>query len=312
LVKSRLAHRTILPKDLWSLKGIIGSGIDSSVYKDKIEELWGRRPLDVYSCTEGGVIATQAWDYQGMTFVPSLNFLEFIPEDELIKWQMDRSYKMKTLLLSEVEPGNNYEIVITNFHGGSLVRYRIGDMIKITSLSNDKLGIGIPQMVFERRVDDVIDLAFIKLSEKTIWQIIEKSGVSYNDWVAFRNIGEIGLRILIEPSDGVKISESDLSQFIFNELTKLDDVKAVNPSDSSDMVDFKVSVLYLPKGSFSNYMRQRQNEGADPAHIKPPHINPSPKILSALLGEAEETIVVTKTVKAHQHIQDAVITDKGK
>ena len=75
----------MLPKDFWSLKGIIGSGVDSWVYKDKIKELWGKNPLDLYSCTEGGVIATQTWDYDGMTFIPNLNFLEFIPEDEQIK-----------------------------------------------------------------------------------------------------------------------------------------------------------------------------------------------------------------------------------
>jgi hypothetical protein len=70
MVKSRLAGRPMLPKDLWSLRGIIGSGVDSWVYKDKIKECWGINPLDLYSCTEGGVIATQAWDYGGMTFIP--------------------------------------------------------------------------------------------------------------------------------------------------------------------------------------------------------------------------------------------------
>ena len=61
------------------------------------------------------------------------------------------------------------------------------------------------------------------------------------------------------------------------------------------MIDFKVSVSYLPKGTFDNYTAQRQAQGADLAHLKPPHINPSDKILSLLLGETEETIVVTKT-----------------
>jgi len=79
IIKSRIAGRSMLPKDLWDIKGIITSGLDSSVYKDKIKEYWGRYPLDVYANTEGGVIATQTWDYEGMTFIPNLNFLEFIP-----------------------------------------------------------------------------------------------------------------------------------------------------------------------------------------------------------------------------------------
>ncbi len=177
LIKSKLARRPMLPKDLWSVKGIICSGLDSWVYRDKIKELWGRYPLDVYTSTEGGFIATQTWDYDGMTFIPNLNFLEFIPEEEHFKWQLNHSYKPKTVLLDEVKAGENYELVITNFHGGALVRYRIGDMVRITSLRNEKLGIDIPQMVFERRADDLLDFVVIRLTEKTIWQAIENTGI---------------------------------------------------------------------------------------------------------------------------------------
>jgi hypothetical protein len=305
LVKTRLIGRPILPKDLWSLKGMLGSGVDSGIYKEKIKELWGRKQLDLYTSTEGGVLATQTWDYEDLTFIPNLNFFEFIPEDELLKWEMDRSYKMKTILLDEVKPGECYEIVITSLHGGSLARYRIGDMIKITSLRNEKLGINIPQMAFERRVDDVIDLAFVKLNEKGIWQAIEKTGVPYNDWIAFKEPGEIELRVLIEPRNSSSISEIDLSQMIYHELTKLDNnAKTLNPSDSADMVDLKVNVSYLPKGSFDNYTRERQAQGADLAHLKPPHINPSARVLTLLLGETEENIVVIKNDKKSKTTSD--------
>lgn len=295
LIKSRLAHRQILPRDIWSLKGILGSGVDSGVYKEKVKELWGKVPLDLYTSTEGGIIATQTWDYSDMTFIPSLNFFEFIPDDELLKWQMDSSYKMKTRLLDEVRPGENYEIVITGLHGSSLVRYRMGDMIRITSLRNDKLGINLPQMAFEQRVDDVVNFAFIRLNEKAIWQAIEKSGVSYNDWIAYKIPGDTELNILIEPKDSINVNELDLSQAIFHELTKSDEkAKTLIPGDYADMIDFKVKVSYLPKGSFDNYTAKRQSEGADLAHLKPPHLNPSEKVLSLLIGVTEETGVVSK------------------
>ncbi|MFC1995932.1 GH3 auxin-responsive promoter family protein [Chloroflexota bacterium] len=172
LVKSKLARRSMLPKDLWPVKGIMSGGLDSGVYRDKIKELWGKYPLDVYAGTEGGIIATQTWDYDGMTFIPSLNFLEFIPEKEYFKWQLDHNYQPKTVLLDEVQSGENYEIVITNFHGGAMIRYRPGDMVRITSLRNEKLGIDIPQMIFEGRADAIIDFDVIRLTEKVIWQAI--------------------------------------------------------------------------------------------------------------------------------------------
>jgi len=99
LLKSKLARRPMLPKDIWSVKGIMCGGLDSVVYKDKIKHLWGRSPLDVYASTEGSIIATQIWDYDSMAFIPNLNFLEFIPEKEHFKWQLDHSYQPKTVLL---------------------------------------------------------------------------------------------------------------------------------------------------------------------------------------------------------------------
>ena len=168
LIKSKLANRPMLPKDLWSLKVIASMGTDSTIYKERIKDLWGRTPLEVYGNSETTVVATQTWDYDGMVFFPNLNFLEFIPEREHFKWQINHSYQPKTVLLDEVKVGENYELVITSFHGGAMVRYRVGDMIRITALRNEKLNIDIPQMVFERRADDLIDLGFMRLTEKVI------------------------------------------------------------------------------------------------------------------------------------------------
>jgi hypothetical protein len=176
---SKMAGRSMLPKDLWSLKLIVSMGTDCTIYRDKITELWGRVPLEVYGNTESIVLATQTWDYNGMVFFPNLNFLEFVPEKEYVKWQLDHDYQPKTILLDEVKAGENYELVITNFHGGAMVRYRIGDMIRITELKNDRLSIRLPQIAFERRADDLIDLGFMRLTERVIWQAIENTGIPY-------------------------------------------------------------------------------------------------------------------------------------
>jgi hypothetical protein len=297
LLKSRLAKRQILPKDIWSIKGIIGSGVDSIVYQDRIEKLWGRRPLDIYSSTEGGVISTQTWDYGSMTFIPNLNFLEFIPEEEHFKLQMDGSYQPKILLLDEVKAGENYELVISNFHGGAMVRYRIGDMVKITSLQNEKLGIKHPQIVFERRVDGLLDFMVVRLTEKTIWQALETTGIAYEDWIAYKKPGEPVLCVLIEPKNGLETNKEDITRALQAEILRANDgeqhITAVL-DDLTDMIDFSVEVEILPNGTFAKYTAQKKAEGADLAHLKPPHINPPAEVLSLLSAETEEIIVVTK------------------
>ncbi|MEE9399812.1 MAG: GH3 auxin-responsive promoter family protein [Dehalococcoidales bacterium] len=301
MAKSKLARRPMLPKDLWSVKGIMSGGLDSGVYREKIKELWGRYPLDTYSSTEGGIIATQTWDYESMTFIPNLNFLEFIPEKEHFKWRLDPGYQPKTVLLDEVKTGENYEIVITNFHGGALVRYRPGDMIRITSLRNEKLGINIPQMVFERRADDLLDFVFIRLTEKTIWQTIENSGIAYEDWTAYKKDGEPVLSLSIELKDGYQGSDVDIAATIREQIIKSDNDRGTESlirDDFASMIDFQVEVNLLPRGAFTNYMSQRQAEGADLAHLKPPHINPSTKVLSLLTAKPEVAPEVKVGVEA--------------
>jgi hypothetical protein len=291
MARSKLARRPMLPKDLWSLRGIISSGLDSSVYRDRIKELWGCYPLDIYSATEGGFMATQTWDSEGMTFIPTLNFFEFIPEEEHFKSKLDPSYQPKTLLLDELKAGENYEVVITNFYGGALVRYRIGDMVKITSLRNEKLDIDIPQMVFERRVDGLLDFFVVRLTEKNIWQAIESTGIAYEDWTAYKDPGEPVLKLFIELKNGSRVSEEDIARMIYKKLMESDDEKAsLLDDDFVDAIGFKVQVNLLPPGTFASYTAQRQAEGADLAHLKPPHINPPPKVLFLLLGHQKAAV----------------------
>ena len=286
LIKSKLARRPMLPKDLWTLKVISSMGTDSTIYKGRIKDLWGRVPLEVYGNSETTVIATQTWDYDGMVFFPNLNFLEFIPEKEHFKWQLNHSYQPKTVLLDEVKAGENYELVITNFHGGAMVRYRVGDMIRITALRNEKLNIDIPQMVFERRADDLIDLGFMRLTERVIWQAIENARIPYRDWTARKEVGEAAkLHLYLELDDNYIATEEDVAIAVYEQIKKLEDGLYIYKDLASleRLIGFKpIEVTLLPTGVFTNYKNQRQAEGAELAHLKPPHINPSDKVLSLL------------------------------
>jgi len=290
LVKSKLARRPMLPKDLWSVKLIGGGGADCTIFGKRVEELWGRRPLEAYGGTEGGMCATQTWDYEGMTFFPNLNFFEFIPEREWFKWQLDNSYQPKTVLLDEVKAGEIYEIVITNFHGGILTRYRVGDMIKISSLRNEKLNIDIPQMVFHSRADDLIDISgFGRLTEKIVWEAIENAGIPYADWTVRKEVlGDRALlHIYLELKDDYITSEGGIAASIYEQLAKLDSkyhwkVYDLWGDTASALGLEPVEVTLLPQGAFRRYISQRQAEGAALGHLKPPHINPSDAVLSQL------------------------------
>jgi len=305
LAKSRLAGRPMLPRDLWAVKGIIGGGTDAAVFKKRVDELWGRVPLEVYAGSEGGIYAVQAWDCSEMTFVPNLNFFEFIPEREHFKWQVDHTYRPKTVLLDEVVAGEAYEVIVTNLHGGALTRYRVGDVVRITSLRNEAAGIDIPQMVFERRADDLIDIAgFGRLTERVIWEAIETSGVPYIDWTARKElVGEQAvLHVYIEPARFPAPSESAFAAALYRQFRELDkrynfNIYSIFGEEEEPPADLPLRISYLPAGAFSRYILRRQNEGADLGHLKPPHINPSDAVIANLAEPAVEVERVTAEAK---------------
>ncbi len=284
LIKSKIARRGLLPKDIWRLKGISTGGADAKIYGKLIEHYWGVRPLEVYGNTESGIsiIATQLWDYGGMAFLPHSDFLEFIPQEDSIKSRKDPNYKLRTLLLNEVRAGQVYEIVMTNFRGGAFIRYRPDDLIRIVSLKNEKLGVDTPQMVFYSRASDVIDLAgFARLTERAVWQAIENSGVKYNDWAMRKEIEAQHpiLRLYLELKDEER-GEEEIVDAIHQSLKEIDS----NYNDIEKMLQLKpLRMTTLSSGTFQRYILKQQKEGADLGQLKPRHMNPSDETIDNLL-----------------------------
>jgi F0F1-type ATP synthase gamma subunit len=170
-------------------------------------------------------------------------------------------------------------------------------MIRITSLRNERLGIELPQMVFERRADDLLDFVFVRLTEKTIWQAIENTGIAYEDWTAFKKEGQPVLSLYLELRNGYQSSETEIAAAIREQVLRSDsqnkDTKELYRDDFANMIDFKVEVNVLSPGAFAHFTEQRQAEGADLAHLKPPHINPSQRVLELLMQKPTEAVRVS-------------------
>ena len=284
LLKSKLAKRRMLPKDLWKPKGITSGGTDSEIYRNQINKLWGLEPLVVYGSTEMGIVTMQSWDRRGMTFLPDVVFLEFITENDSLRSREDSTYQpKKTLLLDEIEPGNKYELIITDFHGGAYTRYRTRDLLRVISRSNKELNIQLPQVAFHSRLDDVIDLAgFTRLTESIIWQAISQSKFGYTDWTVRKETEDKNpvLRIYIELTDS-RYDEEKIANDIHENLKKLHSAY----KDLEEIVGLKpIRITALFPGTFKRYMAEKAASGADLGHYKPHRINPPDEALEALLS----------------------------
>jgi hypothetical protein len=281
------SRRPLLPKDLWQVKGIVAGGMDTSFYLDKIEQLWGKKPLEGYGGTEMGGIAIQAWNRKGMTFLVDSNFLEFIPEEDFYKMKENPYYKPQIYTLDQVKPGV-YELVVTNFNGGIFLRYKTGDLVRIVSLEDKDLGIQIPQMLFHARADGVIDINGVtRLTEKQIWTAIETTGVKYTDWSIRKEYSKKKpfLRLYLELKNPDEADPEGLKTLINTKLREADTgydwmLKMIE-SDP-------LMITLLAPGSFGKYIEERQKAGADLAHIKPPHVNASDDVIERLLSFSPE------------------------
>ena len=92
-------------------------------------------------------------------------------------------------VLSEVKAGKGYALVGTNFFGGVLVRYILGDEVKFPSLSDPAIGLRLPQVSVSGRIDEVIDIGgFTRLTERTMSFAVENAGIPYTDWVVAREV----------------------------------------------------------------------------------------------------------------------------
>lgn len=286
LITSKIKNTPMLPKYIWNLKGIITGGTDTSIYRDQIDYYWGKKPLEVYGATESGAVATQAWNYKGLTFFPDISFLEFIPQDEHERNKQDPDYQPKSVLYNELELGI-YEVVCTNFHGGIFTRYRVGDLIEVISLSDDEINVNLPQFRFYSRAGDMISLAgMVLLTEKNIWEAIKGAEIDYYDWVARKEDqdGKVYLHLFIELKSPKNIDIDQIKSKIS------DNLKNIN----SDYLSFESLLGYDPlkldflnPGAFGVYMDYQKSEGADLAHTKPPHMKPTSDQMSKLLGDSK-------------------------
>jgi len=283
-LRSKREKRPLLPKDLWPTKAIMTTGLDTTIYKDDITHYWGSQPYDFYGCTESFFTAAQTWNRKWMVFFPDLLFLEFIPEGT----QAHPDNEASTVLLDELEEGKSYEVVITQFYGLPLLRYRMKDIIKVIALKDAETGINLPHIVFQRRVGETIDLAGLaRLDEKTIWQAIANTGIHYTDWIACKEYegGQTYLRLYLELKG--ERGDKDPARI----AAMVDEQLRIVDTDYKDIDAYlklqPVRVTLLSPGTFQRYTDEKVREGASLAHLKPIHINAPEAIIQRILQLSE-------------------------
>ncbi len=178
---------TLRPGDLFDLNGFVCVGTDSALYKDELEQMWGRRPLELAGGTEPSCMGTETWSKNGLCFFPDACFYEFIPEAEMRRNLKDPTYQPHTYLMNELVANQNYELVITVLKGGAFARYRVGDVYRCLRLKNSQDGLDFPQFEYIDRIPTVIDISgFTRITQREIEKVLSLSYLPVADWFALK------------------------------------------------------------------------------------------------------------------------------
>ena len=165
------------------------------------------------------------------------------------------------------------------------VRYRLGHLIKVSSLQDKEAGISLPQISFEGRADELIDIAsFTRLSEKTLTQAVANTKFNVEGWTIRKEIhrGQPLINMYAEIS-GMDNSAKVASR-LHQELKKID----LFYDDLDSMMDIQpIRVVLLNPGTFSEYSSRKQDSGAELAQLKPPKMNAPDAIIAELLQISE-------------------------
>lgn len=277
-LKSTLTQHKMRPRDLWEPKCVVGWGLDTRFYSEQIKDAWGQPPYEIYASTEIGAMGIQFRNGGGMGLNPHTCFYEFIPESELTTERTDPTYKPRTCLLDEVEPGKSYEVVATSFFGMPFVRYRLGHIVKFTS---DHVGYG-NEFLFVGRSDERIDIGgFTRVDESTVWKAITQAELPIRDWTLRREVEGIvpELHMYLELSSPYE--ESWITPTLHQSMRDCDPLY----SDLESMLGIcPLNTTVLSPGTFDSYTDMQLKQGASLVSSRAPRMNPTDEVIGRLVA----------------------------
>lgn len=166
---------------------IAGGSCSFKIYTAKMKRYTGDLPhSNGFFATSEMLMGKAIADSDNYELIPDLNFYEFLPADDT-----------RPILLSELEVGKDYEVILTNCAG--LYRYRTADIIRVVESGGGKLIFS-----YVGRKNAALKLSTAVISEDDIYETIseveKKFRLSIVDFAFFAE-RDGGLRILLEPKE---------------------------------------------------------------------------------------------------------------
>lgn len=266
----------LTPKSVWRTLSMIGTamGGTSQFYLERFPEYLGDTPVfgGVYGTAEANFGVYYDMNTEGCILAIESGFYEFVPQDQ---WEVEQP---KTLLPTEVKPGEYYRILLSSYSG--FYRYDIGDVVEVLGFYENT-----PIIVFRHRRGGLLSSTTEKTTEyhltQTMQALQQEFGIALDDFCVTLSEQEFPAHYLvnIELAEGQTLSDPQrlLERFDywlgeFNDQYRIVRQSQVPPP----------RLRWLAPGSFS-IVRQRQlQRGTSDSQLKIPHLTEDRQFLRGI------------------------------
>lgn len=255
----------IMPR-IWPNLAVINTvaGAGFAPYTERLRKYSGDIPVFYvgYAASEGLFSVPEKLNSPESILIPRAAYFEFLPlgEDD----------PLKTIGLEDLQPGCDYEVIVTNLAG--FYRYKMRDAIRCVGY-HDKA----PKMEFLFRVDQTVNMKGEKCTEmvlrKAADRIASRLGLDLVDFSCYPNVDaqppryEILFEFFHMPEGACTLEE--LSRVTDEEIRE----GCADFDDMRENGDFDLTqVQVLQEQTYQLWRDMRIMKGAAPNQIKPVHI----------------------------------------
>ncbi len=271
----------LTPKLAWQELAFVGTarGGTSDFYFERFPSYFGDTPVfgAVFSSAESTFSIYPDMDTDSSVLAIETGFFEFIPQNQ---WHAENP---KTLLATEVKPGERYRILVSNY--GGFWRYDIGDVIEVVGFYEKA-----PLIVFRHRLGGLISSTTEKTTESHATQVMQSLQQEFNilleDFCLTLSENDFPARYLVNieliPGQALENPQAFIASFD-DKLKEANTHYQISRKDTIPAPHLRI----LAPGSFA-ILRQRQlARGIPDSQLKFPHITEDREFLAGLKVERE-------------------------